>query len=175
MEIVELVDDRQGEALQMTEIGEVSSQSEGAWRVRLFALCLLDLDPELPMTTADFHQMQQVFVNLITNAEQAMIEAHGKGKLTIKTQQLDHTVRVTIADSGPGIPQENLKRVFDPFFTTKEVGEGTGLGLSICYGIVQEHHGNISVNSIPGQGTSFLVEIPITSEDQHVKPQNRIV
>jgi len=124
-----------------------------------------DLDPDLPMLMADFHQMQQVFVNIITNAEQAMTEVHGRGSLHIKTQIADETIQITFADSGPGIPEDNLKRIFDPFFTTKDVGEGTGLGLSICYGIIQEHGGYLYARSKPGQGATFVVEIPVIPED----------
>jgi two-component system NtrC family sensor kinase len=124
-----------------------------------------DLDPDLPMLMADFHQMQQVFVNIITNAEQAMTEAHGRGSLHVKTRIAGETIRITFTDSGPGIPEANLKRIFDPFFTTKDVGEGTGLGLSICYGIVQEHGGHLYARSKPGQGATFVVEIPVIPED----------
>jgi signal transduction histidine kinase len=129
---------------------------------------VLELDPELPKTLADFHQMQQVFMNIINNAEQAMVEAHGKGKLIVKTQKVGSTIRISFADNGPGIPEKNMKRIFDPFFTTKEVGKGTGLGLSICYGLVEAHGGRIYARSKLGQGATFVVEIPIVSEDQLV-------
>jgi signal transduction histidine kinase len=128
----------------------------------------VELAPDLPMSMADPHQMHQVFVNIITNAEQAMTEAHGKGKLRIRTQKVGTTIRISFADDGPGIPEENLRRIFDPFFTTKEVGQGTGLGLSICYGIVQGHNGQIYAKSKPGRGTTFVVEIPIVTEAQFV-------
>ncbi len=127
---------------------------------------LVDLDPGLRRTMADFHQMQQVFVNLITNAEQAMTEAHGRGELLARTENVGDMIRVTLTNNGPSIPEENQKRIFDPFYTTKEVGEGTGLGLSICYGIVQEHGGNIFVRSSPDEGTTFVVELPVISERQ---------
>jgi two-component system NtrC family sensor kinase len=122
---------------------------------------VVDLDPELPKTMADFYQMQQVFVNIVTNAEQAMTEAHGQGKLSVKTQAAGHSIRVTFADTGPGVQKENLDRIFDPFFTTKEVGKGTGLGLSICFGIVHDHGGRLLAKSKPGKGTTFTVEIPV--------------
>jgi PAS domain S-box-containing protein len=128
----------------------------------------VDLDPDLPKTMADFHQMQQVFMNIVNNAEQAMIEAHGKGRLLIKTQRSGKMVQITFADNGPGISEENLKRIFDPFFTTKEVGKGTGLGLSICYGLVEAHGGRIYAKSKLGQGATFVVEMPIVSENQLV-------
>jgi PAS domain S-box-containing protein len=124
-----------------------------------------DLDPELPETMADFHQLQQVFVNLMTNAEQAMTKANGQGKLTIKTQKVDGAIKIALADNGPGIPVDVLDKVFDPFFTTKEVGEGTGLGLSICFGIIEQHGGTIGVNSKEGKGATFTVELPVTQAD----------
>lgn len=120
-----------------------------------------ELAPDLPKTMADFYQMQQVFVNLINNAEQAMVAAHGKGKLVIKTQKSDEVIQVTFTDDGPGISEENMKRIFDPFFTTKDVGKGTGLGLPICYGIVEAHGGRIYAKSKLGAGATFIVEIPI--------------
>ncbi len=120
-----------------------------------------DLAPDLPKTMGDFHQLQQVFVNIITNAEQAMTEAHGSGKLMIRTRRAGDAILVDFADDGPGIPEENMKRVFDPFFTTKEVGKGTGLGLSICYGVVEKHGGRLYATSEVGKGTTFTVELPI--------------
>jgi PAS domain S-box-containing protein len=125
-----------------------------------------ELAPDLPKTMADFYQLQQVFVNLINNAEQAMAAAHGKGKLVIKTQKSNGMIQVMFTDDGPGIPEENINRIFDPFFTTKEVGKGTGLGLSICYGIVEAHGGRIYAKSKVGEGATFIVEIPIVSEGQ---------
>lgn len=127
---------------------------------------LLELDPELPKTMADFYQMQQVFVNIVNNAEQAMTEAYMKGKLCVGTKKVGEIIQITFTDNGPGIPEENLKRIFDPFFTTKEVGKGTGLGLSICYGIIQQHNGHIYARSKFGEGSTFVVEIPIISDGQ---------
>jgi signal transduction histidine kinase len=105
--------------------------------------------------------MQQVFLNIIVNAEFAMLEAHQKGKLTVTTEVSNNMVKISFADDGPGISEANLKRIFDPFFTTKEVGKGTGLGLSICHGIVTEHGGQIYVKSEYGQGATFIVELPL--------------
>jgi signal transduction histidine kinase len=126
----------------------------------------VDFAADLPKTMADFFQMEQVFVNIINNAEQAMLEAHGKGRLVVKTQKAGNVIQATFADNGPGISEENIKRIFDPFFTTKEVGKGTGLGLSICYGIVEAHGGHIYARSKLGEGTTFVVEMPIVSEGQ---------
>jgi two-component system cell cycle sensor histidine kinase/response regulator CckA len=133
----------------------------------------MDLDSDLPVTMADFHQLQQVFVNIINNAEQAMSDDHEQHALRITSRQSGDMIRITFADDGPGISEENIKRVFDPFFTTKEVGKGTGLGLSICYGIVEEHGGRISVESTPGQGATFTVEIPVDSGSRVLIEQSR--
>jgi len=124
-----------------------------------------DLDRYLPKTIADAHQLQQVFLNLITNAEQAMLEANGRGKLTIRSRT-DHKagrIIVEVTDDGPGIPEIHLSKIFDPFFTTKEVGKGTGLGLSLSYGIIKEHDGNIYVRSRAREGASFVIELPVIS------------
>jgi C4-dicarboxylate-specific signal transduction histidine kinase len=94
------------------------------------------LAPDLPLTVADAGQLQQVFLNLIVNAETEMNLARGHGKLTVKTQRINDTIRISFNDDGGGISEENLERIFDPFFTTRQVGQGTGLGLSVCYGIV---------------------------------------
>lgn len=125
----------------------------------------LDLDPDLPRTMADFRQLQQVFLNLITNAEQALKQARGRGTITIGTQKTDGVIKISVADDGPGIPAGGLSRVFEPFYTTKDVGKGTGLGLSICHGIIQEHGGQIRVESTEGSGATFIIEMPIVAED----------
>jgi signal transduction histidine kinase len=114
--------------------------------------------------------MQQVFLNIILNAEQAMLESKGKGKLTIKTEPYDGVVKITLADDGPGICSENIKRIFDPFFTTKEVSKGTGLGLSISYGIINAHGGKIYAESEYGHGATFIIELPVTSNDLSEEP-----
>ncbi|MCI0482789.1 MAG: PAS domain S-box protein, partial [Candidatus Dadabacteria bacterium] len=108
--------------------------------------CLSD---DIPPTLADPHQLQQVFINIINNASDALTE-RGGGNLVIRTQQKDNKLRIVFQDDGPGIDKENIQKLFDPFFTTKEVGRGTGLGLSIAYGIVEEHGGTIEVESEPG-------------------------
>jgi len=122
-----------------------------------------ELDKNLPKTIADAHQLQQVFLNILTNAEQAMLESHGKGRLNIGTRTDVQNARiiVEITDDGPGIPESYLTRIFDPFFTTKEVGKGTGLGLSLSYGMIKEHGGNIYARSRLGEGSTFVIELPI--------------
>jgi PAS domain S-box-containing protein len=121
------------------------------------------LDPKLPAVMADYSQLQQVFLNIIINAESAMLEAHNGGTLTVTTQKVNDTSRVSFTDNGLGIAKENLERVFDPFFTTKEVGKGTGLGLSLCHGIVVQHGGRIYARSKLGKGATFVVELPINA------------
>lgn len=120
--------------------------------------------PNLPRIMADFPQIQEVFLNIILNAEQAMTEAHGGGKLNIKTQQIKNYVKVSFTDDGPGILAEHLDKLFDPFFTTRWEKGGTGLGLSACHSIVTEHGGKINAKSQPGKGATFIVEFPLTAK-----------
>ena len=115
----------------------------------------------LPEIMVDYFQIQQVFFNIIINAESAMLEAHNHGVLTITTERIGNFIITSFADDGPGINEKNIDRIFDPFFTTKDVGKGTGLGLSICHGIVNEHNGKIYAKSELGKGTTFTIEIPI--------------
>jgi PAS domain S-box-containing protein len=119
------------------------------------------LDPDIPEVMVDYFQMQQVFLNIIINAEYFMTAAHNRGTLTIITQKGNDTVKISFADDGPGIPPENLRRIFDPFFTTKPAGRGTGLGLSICHGIVTEHGGQLYARSQLGKGATIVVELPV--------------
>jgi len=117
-------------------------------------------DQDLPDIMADGEQLKQVFMNLISNAVEAM-EQNGKGALTITTEHRNSTVQVTFADTGPGISQETITRLFDPFFSTKTKGKGVGLGLSVAYGIIQQHCGTIFVDSKEDQGTSIVVRLPL--------------
>jgi two-component system NtrC family sensor kinase len=121
------------------------------------------IDPELPLVLGDFHQLQLVFNNLITNAQQAMFDHRGQGTLTIRGEHRNGKVILTFADDGPGVAEENARRVFDPFFTTKGVGKGIGLGLSVCFAIVRDHGGAIRVCGAPGGGAVFTIEIPAAS------------
>jgi signal transduction histidine kinase len=119
------------------------------------------LDNHLPEIIADPFQMQQVFLNIILNAEQAMMAAHKEGTLTVTTERVDGNIKVSFSDDGPGISPENMRKLFSPFFTTKDVGKGTGLGLSICYGIVTNHGGKIYAHSEPDKGATFVIELPV--------------
>ncbi|HEY7475739.1 MAG TPA: ATP-binding protein [Vicinamibacterales bacterium] len=116
----------------------------------------------LPQVFADPHQIQQVLLNLVINAEQAMLSANGRGTLIVRTwHDVDReTVVLEVSDDGPGVPQDVQPKIFDPFFTTKEVGQGTGLGLTVAYAIVQEHGGRIDVVSGSGAGATFSVQLP---------------
>jgi signal transduction histidine kinase/CheY-like chemotaxis protein len=119
------------------------------------------LDPTLPVVLADGHQIQQVLLNVINNARQAIEGLQSGGQIKIVTETFGENVRIIVRDNGPGISAENLVKIFDPFFTTKQVGLGTGLGLSLCYGIVKEHGGSITPSSRPGEGATFAIELPV--------------
>jgi len=125
---------------------------------------LTELAPNLPHTLADPGQIQQVFLNIVLNAETEMKSAHGQGTLMVKTEWVNDTIRISFKDNGPGISTENLSNIFDPFFTTRKIGEGTGLGLSVCHGIITEHNGRIYAQSQLDNGATFIVELPIVSE-----------
>ncbi len=125
-----------------------------------------DLDASLPPVKGNAGKLQQVFLNLFLNARDAM--EHG-GILTVTTLAAGGAARIEVADTGQGIPAENLARIYDPFFTTKGARKGTGLGLSVTYGIVREHGGRIEVESQPGAGTRFQVEVPLVRKLVHAR------
>jgi two-component system NtrC family sensor kinase len=119
----------------------------------------LDFAENLPVTAADPHQLQQVFLNMVNNAVDAILEHSTEGDLWVRTAFNGDQLCIEFTDSGPGV--KDASRVFDPFYTTKPVGKGTGLGLSICYGIITEHGGTIRVRNIPARGASFSIELPL--------------
>lgn len=129
-----------------------------------------ELNRQLPPTMADGQQLQQVFLNVINNAHDAIRDKGMPGTLTVSTRRSDNRILVRFTDTGCGIRPRDLQRIFDPFYTTKEVGEGTGLGLSLAYGIVKEHNGDIHVDSAVGKGTSFTMELPILECPEYAKP-----
>ena len=120
-----------------------------------------DLDRSLPRTVGDYHQIQQVLLNIVNNAHQAMQETRGERILILRTRAEEGVIRIEVTDSGPGISPAGLSRVFEPFFTTKAAGKGTGLGLSLSQGIVKQHGGRIAVQSVVGKGATFTVELPV--------------
>ena len=134
-----------------------------AYEQRLSNITTVDaLARGLPQLFADPHQVKQILLNLVINAEQAMLGAHGRGTLVARTwyDSEDDSVMLELNDDGPGVPDEVRTKIFDPFFTTKAVGKGTGLGLAVAYALVEEHGGRISVESAPGAGASFFVSFP---------------
>lgn len=137
-----------------------------------------DLAPRLPATLADPYQLQQVVLNLLVNAEQALLESRGHGHVWIRTRHvitgIGNKVRgrivLEVADDGPGIPPEIASRIFDPFFTSKPSGVGTGLGLSIVYGIVHQHGGEVAFDNQPGGGARFIVDLPLIEAPAEARP-----
>jgi two-component system NtrC family sensor kinase len=122
-----------------------------------------DLSPDLPITASDQAQLQQVFLNLISNA----IDAIGKdGLIQVRSNCTDMVINVDIEDNGPGIPEDKQKRVFDPFFTTKVTGKGTGLGLWVSYNIIEKMGGSIGLKTEMGKGTTFTVQIPVVAPEK---------
>src|ERR1700683_1724746 len=123
-----------------------------------------DLAPKLPETMADPHHLQQVVLNLLANAEQALLEDRGQGHVWIRTHRIgSNRISLEVSDDGPGIPTEVASRIFDPFFTTKPSDVGTGLGLSIVYGIVHQHGGEVTFENQSGAGARFVVDLPLVA------------
>jgi two-component system NtrC family sensor kinase len=120
----------------------------------------------IPMLFVDGDQIQQVFMNILLNAADAMTE--NGGTLTIKTDLRDGMVEVSFTDTGSGMSKEHLSKVFTPFFTTKETGKGTGLGLAISYGIIQSHSGDIEAKSEVGKGSTFRIKLPVEKQNEEI-------
>jgi C4-dicarboxylate-specific signal transduction histidine kinase len=125
----------------------------------------VDLSPKSPTIMGNAIQLEQVLINLLTNARDAMAKSERK-EIHISTRVCDDSVEVSLSDTGPGIPAGAEQRIFDPFFTTKDVGAGTGLGLSITYGIINDHQGNIQVINRPGEGATFVIQLPRAAEEK---------
>jgi len=129
----------------------------------------LELCPDELIVLANPIQLEQVFINLLTNARDALADSKHK-TIRIASSRDEERIRIAFSDSGPGIPSDVQQRIFDPFFTTKEVGTGTGLGLSITYSILKEYGGDISVDSRPGKGATFVIELPFADEPPPEEP-----
>ena len=144
-----------------------------AYEQRVTNINVVDgLSSGLPEVFADAHQMQQVLLNIMINAEQAMLGANGRGTLVIRSwhDRARESVVLEINDDGPGVPEDVQPRIFDPFFTTKEVGKGTGLGLTVAYAIIQEHGGRIRLGPNSGGGASFYIELPVSGAQARPAP-----
>ncbi len=133
---------------------------------------VLELDQDIQPVEVDITMMQQVVLNLISNAVDAIEESGVGDRITIRTSLTGNWVTMEIEDNGPGIPEEYLSKIFDPFFTTKQPGKGTGLGLSIIYGIIQKHGGFITVDTSPGSGTRFIVRLPLFASSRRQQSGN---
>ena len=131
-----------------------------------------EFEKDLPKTMADFNQLQQVCIIILENAQHAVMENGNSKKIQIKTAHKDSTITIKFTDNGIGIPKEIQNRIFEPFFTTKELGKGTGLGLSIAYGIINKHSGKFYVESEPGEGATFIIELPIVKDPSSTDYQN---
>lgn len=152
----------------MVDVTRIARESLAlrAHEQRLHNIQVIDaLAAGLPAVFADGHQLKQVLLNLIINAEQAMRSAHGRGVLVLRSWHApsEGVVLVEVSDDGPGVPPEVEGRIFDPFFTTKEVGQGTGLGLSVAYALMREHGGRLRVAASPGGGATFVMELPVAA------------
>jgi PAS domain S-box-containing protein len=151
--------------LDMNElVGEIISVVEHQFKLDNVTIeC--QLDTSAPRLFADGEKLKQVFMNLLMNARQAIADG---GRIEVATfyDSSHNEVRITVADSGSGIAAEIQDKIFDPFFTTKPTGQGTGLGLSVSYGIIKDHQGDITVESVPGRGSIFTVRLPIVQEGQ---------
>jgi signal transduction histidine kinase len=136
----------------------------------------LEAAPDLSRINADPHQLHQVVVNLVANAHQAMREVPAPRTLTLTTRAIPsgQGVQLVVTDTGPGIPPEIQNRIFEPFFTTKALGRGTGLGLSLSHGIIQDHEGSIRLQSTPGQGATFIIDLPVGLPSPVVPAEPRV-
>jgi signal transduction histidine kinase len=159
------------------ELANLNALIERVLELRSYDLRVKNIDvqldlAELPDTLVDADQIQQVFLNVIINAEQAILSAGDRGTLTVRSRAEGDAIHLTIRDDGPGLADATLRRIFDPFFTTKQAGEGTGLGLTISYGIIDDHGGRIWAESAPKRGTTFHIELPVVRDDARA-PQPR--
>jgi len=158
---------RQDQERRRLELTPVLQRTLALLRNELIGLKVeprLMIEPNLPAVDGIPNQLQQVLVNIINNAAQAIASTGRNGTVEVRAHPWLEGVAIDVTDDGPGIPEELHQRIFEPFFTTKPAGEGTGLGLSICQGIIREHGGRLSVRSAPGQGATFTIELPAARE-----------
>jgi PAS domain S-box-containing protein len=146
----------------VTDILRLREYEEKANNIKV----VTQLEENLPEIPVDKGQLQQVFLNFISNAEAAIKETNRPGVITVATQRINSHVNIIFSDNGCGIKKDIMSRIFDPFFTTKEIGKGTGLGLSICYSIIVKHGGKISVKSQVNEGTTFTIKMPVVTPDR---------
>ena len=145
--------------LEMADVNGVIEKSLSViWNELKYKAEIIKEFEELPEIECDVQKINQVFINILINAVQAI---ENRGKITIKTFTSDNSVVIRISDTGCGIPKEKINKIFDAFFTTKDPGKGTGLGLSISYKIIEEHNGTIDVESEIGRGTTFTIRLPV--------------
>jgi two-component system NtrC family sensor kinase len=146
----------------VTDVLRLREYEEKASNIKV----VTELEDNLPDIPVDKGQLQQVFLNFISNSEAAIKEVDRPGVITVATQRANNHVNIIFTDNGCGIKKHVMPRIFDPFFTTKDIGKGTGLGLSICYSIIVKHGGKISVKSQVNEGTTFTIRMPIVLPDR---------
>ena len=134
-----------------------------------------DLSHDLPAVLGDPQCLQQVFLNILNNAHDAITEGGRPGSVTVTTTHTNGTVQVAFADTGIGMPADVLPCILEPFFTTKPPGKGTGLGLSLTHEIIRDHHGTLDIASVPGRGTTFTVSLPVARKWQAPAPGRAVV
>jgi signal transduction histidine kinase len=148
--------------MQPTDINACIEKTLNIIHNELKYKCKVNLEfAQLPLVECVLSQINQVIMNLLVNAGQAIEK---EGIITVKTTHENDVVKIAITDNGKGIENSHIKKIFDPFFTTKPVGKGTGLGLSISFGIIKKHHGKIDVQSKPGAGSTFTITIPVSQQ-----------
>ncbi|HWO87893.1 MAG TPA: ATP-binding protein [Gemmatimonadales bacterium] len=158
---------RQDQERRRIEIGPILQRTLALLNNQLIGLKVephLVIEPDLPEIVGSPNQLQQVILNIVNNAAQAIASTGRPGTVVVRARPWLDGLAVDISDNGPGIPEELHSRVFEPFFSTKPEGEGTGLGLSICQGIIKEHNGRITLKSAPGRGATFTIELPRARE-----------
>jgi two-component system NtrC family sensor kinase len=167
-ELLQFSHKREAELLPLN-INEVITNALAQMKHKLRTVVIERDRTLVPDVMGDRGKLEQVFINILSNAVDSMPEG---GTISISTLLREGMVEASVADTGTGIASENLSKVFEPFFTTKEIGSGTGLGLSICYGIIKQHQGSIDLSSIVGQGATVTIKIPVTNQVDRLKAED---